>query len=73
MQESYEHEISFIDLGGRLRICQHLQLLAIRLVFIIKRLLIVPIFNIYIPFVINYNINNIINDNNRLIILHIER
>jgi hypothetical protein len=50
MQESYEHEISFIDLGGQLRICQHLQLLAIRLVFIIKRSLIVPIFNRYTSF-----------------------
>ena len=50
MQEIYEHEISFIDLGGRVRICQHLQLLAIRLVFIIKRSLIMLIFNRYTPF-----------------------
>jgi hypothetical protein len=33
IQGSYEEEITFIDLGGRLRICQHLQLLAIRLEF----------------------------------------
>jgi hypothetical protein len=39
MLESYEHEISFIDLEGLLRICQHLQLLAIRLEFEIKRLI----------------------------------
>jgi len=50
MQEIYEHEISFIDLGGQLRICEHLQLLSIRLVFIIKRSLIFPIFNRYTPF-----------------------
>jgi hypothetical protein len=35
MKESYEHEISFIDLEGQLIICQHLQLITIGLEFII--------------------------------------
>jgi len=45
MLKSYEHEISFIDLKERLRICQHLQLITIRLKFMVKRSLNVLIFN----------------------------
>jgi len=37
MQESYEHEISFIDLEGPPRICQHIKLITILLEFIVKR------------------------------------
>jgi len=44
MLESYEHEISFIDLEGR-RICEHIQLLTIGLELMIKRSLSVPISN----------------------------
>ena len=37
MKQSYEHEISFIDLEGQLIICQHLQVITIKLEFIINR------------------------------------
>jgi hypothetical protein len=33
IQGSYEEYMIFIDLGGQIRICQHLQLLAIKLEF----------------------------------------
>jgi hypothetical protein len=59
MLESYEHEISFFDLEIRQRICQHPQLITIRLEFMVKISLNVPIANRCTPF--GVNINNIAN------------